>query len=295
MGKIIKITEEQLEECKNIRMVDGTISFPSTNRKANVIFTPLAYAKTMALVGSFSSEIGWYGVASRVGEDEDDTYLISDVLVYPQSVSGSYIDVDEEKNGKWLFEHLSNGDERMGNLFMQAHSHVNMACSPSPEDVKTMSKLLSTADDDGFLISMIWNKRGEHYCRIFDLRKNYMFENADVTVSVDCGDETLDDFVSESRKLVTTYTYTYKTPTYQSQKATTTPSATTSKPVTTETPKQIASGTDENSHGKGLITPHNDWRKPKDINSMTDEEWEEYQQEWYEQSGKYSPHQYEGV
>ena len=217
MSKLIKITQDVLEQCvkefnetlKSGKFSDGKVEFTKTlgvvDRKATVIFTELAWQKMQALIRECNKEIGWHGVAKR-GEEKDQ-YIISDILLYPQEVTGATVTTDQEEYQMWL---MQQEDEIFNNIRMQGHSHVNMSTSPSSVDLNLYDGILSQLDSDMFYIFMIYNKRGEKTVKLYDLRENILFETADVTVAVkEVGD--LTGFLEEAKELVVTKTYNYGT------------------------------------------------------------------------------------
>ena len=157
------------------------------------------------LIREFNDEVAWHGIATRC--EEKDTYLISDILVYPQEVTGTTVTTDQEKYQMWLMEQE---DDIFNNIRMQGHSHVNMATSPSSVDLNLYESILDQLSGDMFYIFMIWNKSGSKTVKIYDLRENILFETSDVTVSIkDVGD--MSGFLKEAKELVQKKTYT---PTY---------------------------------------------------------------------------------
>ena len=63
-----------------------------------VTFTETAYNKMWALVDYNTKEIGWHGTVER----KDNTFIITDILVYPQAVDATSIVADEAKFAEWL-------------------------------------------------------------------------------------------------------------------------------------------------------------------------------------------------
>ena len=108
MSKLIKLpqdildqyTKEFYETLRSGKFSDGKVNFTKTlgtvERKATVIFTKMAWEKMQLLVKEFDKEVAWHGVAERC--EEKDTYLISDILVYPQEVTGSTVTTDQSKS-----------------------------------------------------------------------------------------------------------------------------------------------------------------------------------------------------
>ena len=71
--------------------------------KPKVYVTTDAYMQMMLLIQQCSKEIAWHGVVTKTEHD----YLITKVLTYPQIVTGTTVDADEEAYAKWLM-HLNN-------------------------------------------------------------------------------------------------------------------------------------------------------------------------------------------
>lgn len=189
------------------KMFDGEFTFKKTfkwdggGEKAVITFTPEAYAKMLALVNSFSSEVGWYGLTYRDGDGPN--FLIKDILIFPQFVTGADVDTDQEEFTKWLY---SQPDEVFNHIRMHGHSHVNFSTSPSATDLDDQKAILSQLRQDGFYIFIIWNKKMEHTIKIFDLRENTLYEDKDIVLKI--GESDLNGFVTEAKKLVTYQSYT---------------------------------------------------------------------------------------
>lgn len=211
MSKLIKLTSEHLEQCRrefddallNYKISDGKINFTKTfgaiDRKAVVKFTEIAWLKMQTLVRGCDKEVAWHGVAMR-GEDETkDEYIITDILVYPQEVTGATVNTDQEKYQTWLMNHE---DDVFNNIRMQGHSHVNMGTTPSSVDLSLYERLLDQLDDDMFYIFMIYNKRFEKHIKIYDMKKNVLFETADVSVQILDGFYDLQKFMDESKEMI---------------------------------------------------------------------------------------------
>lgn len=268
MSKIITLTSELIEKAcvdfaksmMKYRSSDGKISYtsvlPGTNEKACVYFEPTAWTKMLLLLSNFDKEVAWHGVASRLDGDEHE-YVISDIVVYPQEVTGTNVEMDEVKYTQWLIE--NDGDERFNNLRMQGHSHVNMSVFPSGVDLQHQEDILAQVGDDSFYIFMIYNKRLEHNIKIYDMRKNLMFDNADITVSIVGDGESLEEFVSNAKSLVTTKSYSY-----QSQKPTGYIGGKNSSP----TPK---------NNDKPKTSVGNNWRSSKGSEDEEEDEFSYYQ------------------
>jgi len=147
--------------------------------KAKIILTSKAWMKTKLLVDKFSTEVGWYYVADR-GENENE-YILSDVYVFPQEVTGATVRMDIGETQKWIFEIP---DEVYSRFRGHGHSHNSMGTTPSGQDIETRISTIETQPDDGFYVFLIWNKRYEVNLTVLDLAANIQFENKDCEFEV---------------------------------------------------------------------------------------------------------------
>ena len=213
MSRPITITEEYRLEClkefaaslEKMRLTDGKIQYTkllnSSDVKATCYFTEEAWTKMVLLIKNFDKEVAWHGVATRGDDESQNDYIISDILVYPQEVTGATVETDQEEYENWLYELP---DEVFNSLRMQGHSHVNMAVNPSGVDTTHQGKIMQQLDDDMFYIFMIWNKSFNNWIKIYDFKKNTMFETGDVTVRIIGSGFDPDEFMREARGLVKT-------------------------------------------------------------------------------------------
>lgn len=207
MSKPIQITDDMRTALKteiesflgSLKMSDGKItyskSFEYENANAVLYLSTKAYAKITVLVAAFLDEVGWHGAASKVGENE---YLIEDIYVYPQEVSGAATNTDQCQYVEWLYD-LE--DEVFSKIRMHGHSHVNMRVSASLTDLEHRGKILSQLGPDMFYIFMIWNKSLEVNTSIYDMAANILYENKDITVKIS-GVNSLDDFIGDAAEKV---------------------------------------------------------------------------------------------
>lgn len=197
--------EKQLEKDA---LYDGAFSFKRNwkfkkedSHVAFIYYTPEAYSKIIQLVKHFNSEVAWHAFIVR---DEEDpfTYIVNDIIVYGQKVTGSTVDTDDEEYTKFM---IGLSDEEAKEMRGQMHSHVNMAVSPSSVDKTHQSDILKTLKD-GFYVFQIWNKKHEIYSVIYDLDNNVMFENKDIELDIlDERDGSINGFIIEADNLVKEY------------------------------------------------------------------------------------------
>lgn len=196
MSKPIRLTDElkkqALEEfmkaLDGLKMSDGKVAYNKNftykdDDKAQILFTPLAYTKMISLIMSFDSEVAWHGVGKRLRNNENTArFLITDILVYPQTVTGSTVEMDPPAYTKWLIE--NDEDERFNHIMMQGHSHVNFGTNPSATDLTHQEEILAQLKPNMFYIFMIWNKKLEHTTKIYDLENNILYENKDISYAI---------------------------------------------------------------------------------------------------------------
>ena len=180
-------------------MSDGKLSYNKTfnyeDCKATVWLTQEAYKKTLALVTEFNDEVGWHGAVSRINDSE---FLIEDIFVYPQEVTGSTVNTDQELYTEWLY---GLDDLVFPKIRMQGHSHVNMGVSPSGVDNQHRRQILEQLEPDMFYIFMIWNKSLSVHTLIYDMARNILYEDKDVEVKL-MGGEDMDEFLADAKEKV---------------------------------------------------------------------------------------------
>ena len=215
MGKIINLTdeirrqlvEEFAQKLETMKLADGRLTYNKKIDEKNVVermkivFTPTAYTKMMMLVMSFSSEVGWHGFVERVNEHE---FLITDIVVYPQYVTGATVNTDQQEYEQWG---LTFTGEQYNKLRFHGHSHVNFAPNPSATDMQHREGIVSDLLEDGFYIFMIVNKSRRFTAAIYDIATNTLYETADIDVEIQ--GENIEAFMQESEKKVKSKTYAY--------------------------------------------------------------------------------------
>lgn len=209
MSKPIVVTDEILKEwmeefekkARSVKMTEGKFTYTQNvewddDDKVYIIFTPSAYTKMLTLLNGFSDEVAWHGIVDRRG---DNAFVISDIMVYPQEVTGSTVNTDQEEYTKWLSAIPTDVFNRM---HMQGHSHVNMQVTPSVVDLNHQDAIVSQLSGDHFYIFMIFNKRLEHNIKVYDFRDNTLYEDKDCIVSVGSRDFNSAKFLADAKSQV---------------------------------------------------------------------------------------------
>lgn len=210
MAREITITQESMNALKKAfmealaktKIADGKIKFEhelgTVDRKATIRFTEKAWEKMQKLIHGFDSEIGWDGIVKR---GEGDTYIVSDILVCPQTVTGATVHTEPAEYAQWIGSFVDD-DEVFPYLRFQGHSHVNMGVTPSSTDTQGWDVLLSQLGDHDFYLFMIFNKRGEKTIRLYDFDKNVRFDTADCVVEIEDGEYGLSSFLNDAKDKV---------------------------------------------------------------------------------------------
>ena len=152
-------------------------------KEPTIYITPNAYLKMRKLVDATSSEIGWYGTVSEYPGLER-VYLIDDIIVYPQTVTGATCEQDESK--MFDFE-MSLTTEQVNKKRFQGHSHVNMGVTPSGVDEAFYQDLLTQVTD--YFIIAITNKRNEYTVRFYDIQNNILYSNIPILLLLEDGSD----------------------------------------------------------------------------------------------------------
>lgn len=179
------IVEEFKKFLEGTRMMDGEISFRKSyaysaenTQRVHVDFTPAAYTKMIGTLNHFSTEVAWHGSVTRVDPKH---YVINDIIIYPQIVTGATVETDQEEYDKWS---IALDDDFFNSMRMQGHSHVNFSTTPSNVDIEHQRKILSQLKGDDFYIFVIFNKRLEHTVRVYDFASNTMYDDKDIVVGI---------------------------------------------------------------------------------------------------------------
>lgn len=214
---IQQAVEEFRTKLRLMRASDGTITYSrkleypkDDSRFVRVRFMPEAYFKMKAIVQGFTTEVAWHGTVERVSEN---SFIITDIMVYPQTVTGTTVNTDQERYQDWL---MDLDDDTINTLRFQGHSHVHMNVTPSVDDLEHQSKIISNfgTKKDHFYIFMIVNKRDDFNVKVYDMASNTLFEGDSVEVSIVGVDEDMASFVTECKKMVEEVKPIYSTSAY---------------------------------------------------------------------------------
>jgi hypothetical protein len=77
-----------------------------------------------------------------------------------------------------------------------------MHTTPSSVDLNHQEEILNMLGDDDFYIFMIWNKSFTSTNKVYDLKKNILFEDRDITVKIVGGVEDFETFIKGAKSMV---------------------------------------------------------------------------------------------
>lgn len=224
-----------------------SFKMPAADRKdrAKVSITGKAWAKMQILVQTFDSEVAWHGFVTR-DESEPASFVITDIVLYPQEVTGATVNTDQQEYQNWMFGLT---DEQLLSMRFQGHSHVNMGVTPSPTDVEHQESIVCQMKNDDFYIFGIFNKKGDITLRVFDCKTNVYYETKDIDFEVVKDDISVlrDDMKTMVKKKTYAagfYSNGYQSPYTSPAKTTPSPQPTAAKSAASGTAKQTASKSD---------------------------------------------------
>ena len=145
-------------------------------KKPKIIISTTAGLKMSELVRNCTAEVGWHGFVER---PDKNTFLITDIVVYPQTVTSTTVTTDETEYAIWC-SNIKTADLRK--MRFQGHSHVNMQCNPSGTDLVLYNNYLANLTNDDYYIFFICNKRGDINAFLYDMHTNTKYTKEDLEI-----------------------------------------------------------------------------------------------------------------
>ena len=218
--KPIKLTTTVIDEaCAAIRkylesatLVTGKVEVPlpthsvcAPEDKPTIVFTKEAEDKIKTLVRLCSTEIGWHGTVEHT--PGTNTYTIVDILLFPQTITGTTVNSIDDLYGPWL---MDLDDDTFNTLRFHGHSHVNMGVFASGTDTNHQETLIESIRD--YYIFMITNKKSDVLMFLYDKANNVLYEHADLNIlyavdeTEDWAKENMEQYLEKPAPVVTTIT-----------------------------------------------------------------------------------------
>lgn len=142
------------------------LSFGQLMDFPRAMITVRARQKLQYFIDLFPEEISGYGKVERRGKD----FLITDVFVFKQEVSGSDTELDPRAIARFQYQLIRAGHNPK-EIRLWWHSHHNMGTEWSGVDDDTAEEYFRENNYD-YMISVVGNKSGEIRCRL-DLYKPF--------------------------------------------------------------------------------------------------------------------------
>lgn len=153
---------------------------PDDVKKPTIAVTADAYLKMLELVNQSPVECSWHGLVERYGN----SYLVYDVLVFPQINSATSTTTDEKEFAEWQTKLIMDPEFPIEKLRLHGHSHVNMNVFSSGVDDKYQEDLLTKVDDGDYYIFFIMNKKMEMCIFLYDFEQQVMFDKNDIEFQI---------------------------------------------------------------------------------------------------------------
>lgn len=158
---------------------------PANVVKPRLVINSDAYVKMLELINQSPVECSWHGLVLK---GDDRTYIVYDILVFPQRNSGTATTTDEKEFAEWQTKLIMDPEFPIEHLRMHGHSHVMMNVFSSGVDDQYQKDLITKVDDGDYYIFLIMNKKMEMCAFIYDFAQQVMFETADIEIiiAMDC-------------------------------------------------------------------------------------------------------------
>lgn len=103
-------------------------------------------------------EIMWFGILKRT---KTNNFILKDILFPPQYNQYHYVETDDEKFPKWMFNNVTKKNLTK-QVRLHGHTHPRFATQPSPTDMAHMKRFMKAAGDH--YIQMILSNTHKPYC-----------------------------------------------------------------------------------------------------------------------------------
>lgn len=178
MGNYGKILEDFSIE--NIKTEFSKL--PEDIKKPTLIIPSDIYVQMLELINQSDVECSWHGLVDR--NLRENSYLIYDILVFPQINSATATTTDEKEFAEWQTKLIIDPEFPIEDLRMHGHSHVNMNVFSSGVDDQYQKDLLAKVEDGDYYIFLIMNKKMEMCIFIYDFEQQILFEKNDIDLRI---------------------------------------------------------------------------------------------------------------
>ena len=160
------------------------------NHQPYIIMTHEDLCAIQHIVDIAPKEAQWFHRVERSIEKGVIMYNLYEMYIPEQYCSAAEVDTDPEMMMKF-FQELSKehgpetANDIVQNMTAWCHSHHTMGVNPSGQDQKQFKEQCELAAKQGInlpQVMLIFNKRNEYYCRLWDPEANLMLENVDIII-----------------------------------------------------------------------------------------------------------------
>ena len=152
-------------------------------KSPEIYITPEAYFTMQQYAAQCQYEISWF---SRVLNPAENQYIIVDALLLDQTVWAASAEFSPEELSKFTMDTIKQkGIDFFNQIKCWGHSHVNMATSPSGQDLQQ----IRTFREQDYYIMLIINKRGEAHVEFYDFKNNTVYKNLCVSLCLPNSEE----------------------------------------------------------------------------------------------------------
>lgn len=154
----------------------------TTVQTPTILINSNVYTKMYELVRQSSVEIQWHMMVKRYPETGE--YLIYDIMLYPQTNSGTLTTTDQDAFAEWQGNLIKDMTFPIEELRGHGHSHVNMGVYSSGIDDTYQRDLITKVQDGDFYLFFVLNKKMDMYALLYDFNQQIIFETKDMTIEI---------------------------------------------------------------------------------------------------------------
>ena len=166
---------------------NGTMKF--LNKQPYLLFSHRDLSLVKHIVNVAPQEAQWFHCVERIVSNANIYYKLTEMLIPEQVCSAAEVDTSSEmmvsfyKQLKEQFGDQTN--QVMSTMTCWCHSHHNMGVSPSGQDKKQFKEQVELAQKRNITvpqIMIIFNKKNDYYCQIYDPEYDIHVENAPIVL-----------------------------------------------------------------------------------------------------------------
>lgn len=151
-------------------------------KKPTILINSDVYTKMYELVKQSPIELQWHMLVKRFPETQE--YMVYDVLLFPQTNTGTSTTTDQDEFAKWQTELIMDEHFPIEDLRGHGHSHVNMNVYSSGIDDAYQENLITKVEDGDYYLFFVLNKKMEMYALLYDFTQQIVFDTNDMDIQI---------------------------------------------------------------------------------------------------------------